>query len=327
MSVYEVVVGKGLDQTLAVLNGFLGDYLARTRNGLATEIGYYKNGQPLPLKRDSFVGARPKLVILVHGLMSTEGVWHLPDGSDYGSLLERELPYAALYVRYNTGLAIADNGAGLAALLSKLLECYPVALEELVLIGHSMGGLVIRSACHTGGLEGHAWLPHVRRVFYVGTPHLGAPAERLGKLTTTVLRAIRDPYTELIADIGDLRSSGIRDLGHADLRHEDRTLERSVWNLRDVRHPLPLLPEIAHYLVAGSLFTDPRLALVFGDALVSVASAHYTPDGVLPADRLHLVPGIGHVALAHHPAVYAWIRNHLEQNAWPISNAGADSSP
>src|SRR5262245_35680358 len=103
-----VVVGKGLDQTLAVLNGLVGDYLARTRNGLATEMQYFREGRAVSLERDSFPCDRPKLVVLVHGLMCTETIWRLPDGSDYGSLLERDLGYSAHYVRYNSGRAIAD---------------------------------------------------------------------------------------------------------------------------------------------------------------------------------------------------------------------------
>ena len=99
-----------------------------------------------------------------------------------------------------------------------------------------------------------------------------------------------------------------------------------MWDLRDGRHPLPLLPAIEHYLVAGSLFVDPRLALLFGDAMVSIASAHYAPDSVLPIEHVKLLPGIGHVALAHRPEVYDWIKTRLEQKPWPTSNAGADSS-
>lgn len=312
-------MGKRLETTLAVLNGLVGNYLSRTGNGLATEMSLYRADVPLPAGRAALAAAYPnasaRLVVLVHGLMTTESHWRMPDGGDYGSLLERDLGWTAAYVRYNTGVAIADNGASLAALLQTLIDAYPVAVEELLLIGFSMGGLVIRSACHAAEAQHHAWRSHVRRVLYLGTPHLGAPGERLGKLTSEVLRAIPNAYTRLIADIANLRSDGIQDLAHAALRHEDRALARSPWDLRDSRHPVPLLPDIEHHLIAGSLFVDPRLTFLFGDSVVPVASATY--EGIalelLPPERVHLLPGLSHVALAHSPLVYERIKAILEQ--------------
>ncbi len=314
-------MGRALDQTLAVLNGLVGDYLSRTHNGLATQLGFYRDGERIRPERDrlarSYPSARPRVIVFVHGLMNTESIWRLADGTDYGSLLERDLDWTALYVRYNSGLAIAENGPQLADLLEALLEAYPVAIEELVLVGYSMGGLLVRSATHVAGVKAQRWLSRVKRMIYVGTPHLGAPAERLGKVTAEILKLIRDPYTELIADIGNLRSQGIQDLAHADLRHEDRSPARNIWSLRDVRHPLPLLPSLEHHLIAGSFFADPRLALVFGDSLVSVVSATYggeqaIADAVLPKDHVTILPGLSHVALARHPDVYARIRSILE---------------
>lgn len=311
-------MGKSLETTLAVLNGLVGNYLARTQNGLATPMGLYHREQPLAVEREALRAAhpeaRPRLVVLVHGLMNTEHIWQMPDGSDYGSLLERELGFTACYVRYNTGRAIADNGASLSALLEALTQAYPVALEELLLIGFSMGGLVIRSACHNAVDQAHTWLPRVRRILYVGTPHLGAPGERLGKLTSNVLSSIPNAYTQLIAEIANLRSDGIQDLAHAALREEDRSLVRNPWDLRDARHPVPLLPEIQHHVIAGSLFVDPRLAFLFGDSVVPIASATYKGQAqeILPPERVHVLPGLSHIGLAHAPAVYQQIKTILE---------------
>lgn len=311
-------MGKGLESTLAVLNGIVGNYLARTNNGLATEMSLYLRDQPLGLTRDALGEAYPqasaRLVVLVHGLMNTEHIWQMVDGSDYGSMLERDLGWTAAYVRYNTGVAIADSGVRLSALLESLVSAYPCALEELLLIGFSMGGLVIRSACHAASEDSHAWLAQVRRIVYVGTPHLGAPGERLGKLTSSVLASIPNAYTRLIAEIADLRSDGIQDLAHASLRHEDRELIQNVWSLRDARHPVPLLPSIAHYVIAGSLFVDPRLAMLFGDSVVPLASATYKGQAleILPEERVQVFPGVSHIALAHTPAVYEHIKSILE---------------
>jgi pimeloyl-ACP methyl ester carboxylesterase len=225
--------------------------------------------------------------------MCTEAVWRMADGADYGERLAADLGFCPIYVRYNTGLRLADSGESFAQGLELFVSAYPAAPDEIVLIGHSMGGLVARSACHFARLEGMRWLPLVRRAVYLGTPHLGTPLERVGRAVAKVLRAVPDPYTRLVADIGDLRSGGIKDLGDG---------------LREARHPVPLLPEIEHFLVAASL-SDPWLALLFGDALVPVSSATNgrLGDGALP-DNLVILEGLDHVAIARHPPLYKTIR-------------------
>jgi triacylglycerol lipase len=296
------------DSSLAILNGVLGDYLARTDNGLATEIQLFastSSDAPLVLERDALRRALPdpgpRVVVLLHGLMCNESIWRMPDGSDYGSLLDSELGYVPLYVRYNTGLPIAENGEQLAALLARLVGVYPGTLREITAIGHSMGGLILRSACHAAQGSATAWLPLLRRAIYLGTPHLGTPLERVGRLVTRVLQAVPDPYARMVADIADLRSRGIKDLGDG---------------LRDARHPVPLLPQIAHYLVAAHLSTEPWMATLFGDALVPVGSATNGAveqvGAVLPPDHVRVLAGTGHVNLAHDPAVYGLIRTWCE---------------
>lgn len=314
-------MGRKLEASLAILNGAIGDYLARTANGLATELCVVAGlgRSPLVLNRQSLASAypmaSPRVALLVHGLMSTETVWEMKDGSDYGTRLARDLGYTPVYVRYNSGRAIADNGASLALALEALIEAYPVPLEEIVPIGHSMGGLVVRSACHAARIEKAGWLSRVRRAIYVGTPHLGAPMERVGRTVTKLLGAINDPFTRLVAEIADLRSDGVKDLGDADLRHVDRAMRRAGLALRDPRHPVPLLPEIEHYLVAGSLSDDPWLAALFGDAVVPVRSAtagHPSAallGGGIPLSHVRLIAGLSHVMLARDPEVYAFVRD------------------
>ena len=312
-------MGKKLELAVAVLNGAVGDHLARTGNGLATAMTLVANGRPLACTRAALAAAHPeasaRIVILVHGLMCTEDIWTLPDGSDYGSLLARDHGFTPLYVRYNSGLPIAENGKAFAALLDALVAAYPVTIEEIVTIGYSMGGLVVRSACHLASVAAptSAWLALVRRAMYVGTPHLGAPMERVGRVVAKLLRAVDDPYTQLAAELADLRSDGVKDLGDADLRHEDRARRLPRMSLRDPRHPVPLLASIKHFLVAGSLSTDARLASVFGDSIVPLRSA---TDGscidaatfALPPDHVRIVSGASHVALAHDARVYEHLK-------------------
>ncbi len=316
-------MGRKLEASLAILNGAIGDYLARTHNGLATGmtlVAKIGDDDALRLERASlsraFPAPSPRIALFAHGLMCTETIWEMADGTDYGTRLARDLGYTPIYLRFNSGLAIADSGAQLSTALGALVAEYPGALEEIVPVGYSMGGLVVRSACHAARLEGRSWLSRVRRAIYVGTPHLGAPLERLGRTVAKVLRTIDDPYTRLVGQIADLRSDGLKDLGDADLRHEDRAPKAMGVRLRDPRHPVPLLPEIQHYLVAGSLAADPWLAALFGDALVPVGSATAglvdpTSD-VLPPSHVKILNGLSHLMMAHEPQVYEVIRTWCE---------------
>jgi pimeloyl-ACP methyl ester carboxylesterase len=270
-------MGNHLERVIGVLNGVIGDYLKRTDNGLTTAMQLVRDGHPVPVAgafhAAASARATPRVVVLVHGLMSTEDIWTMPDGETYGSLLSRDLGYMPLYLRYNTGLRVSENGEALDALLEQLVCACPVPVEELVLIGHSMGGLVSRSAVHAASERGRRWLPLLKRAFYLGTPHLGAPLERFGSTVTWALARIDNPYTKLIADIVDLRSGGMKDLGHANLRREDWEGAGADALLQNRRHPVPLLPHIRHHLIAGALTADPWLPLLFGDAMVSLRSA------------------------------------------------------
>jgi pimeloyl-ACP methyl ester carboxylesterase len=316
-------MSNALEQLIGVLNGAVGDYLARTRNGLATRMTLVHEGKPIPSTREALAAAHPaasrRAVLLVHGLMSTETVWRDTEGETYGSRLAKDLGFSALELRYNTGLRIAENGAELDAFLDALVAAWPVPLEELVLVGHSMGGLVIRAAAHAAkergghdggrppippGPAGGEWLRVVKRAFYLGTPHLGAPLERIGHALTSALGVIGDPYTQLVADIADLRSHGIKDLRHGTIA------------LQSALHPVPLLPEIRHHLVAGTLTDSDALTLLFGDALVPLKSATFhAGDRDAPFSQRHVrvLSGRAHLTLAHDPEVYALIRGWCEE--------------
>lgn len=319
-----------LDDVLGVLNAVLGDRLERSGNGLATPMQLFSEGKPVPLTREGLAAAYPqatgRLVLFVHGLGVHEGVWAYPGapGDSYPALLTRELGLTSLTLRYNTGLHVSDNGERLAQLLQALVTHFPVPVEDLTLVGYSMGGLVVRSACHAGAQAGHAWLAHVRRAIYIGVPHLGSPLEVVGKHVAHLLRKVPNPYTRLVADVIDLRSDGVKDLGFANLVRQDWYGHEAEASLRNQRHPVPLLPDIAHHLVVGTLGADDKslLALLFGDGVVRVASAagracEGHPCPAFPQDSVAVVCGVDHVGLAHHPAVYTHVRAWCAEGAKP----------
>jgi pimeloyl-ACP methyl ester carboxylesterase len=304
-----------LDLALGILNGVVGDYLERTGNGLATPMQVIADGRPVVLTKEGLAAAYPnaanRAVLLLHGVVNTEAIFAFPEGGDYGSLLSRDFGFTPLYLRYNTGRSNPENGALLSVLLEALVRDFPTPLSELLLLGYSMGGLVVRAACHDAKVNGRDWLKQVRRIIYVGTPHRGAPLERVGRIVTKVLQSIEDPYSRLIGDIANLRSDGIKDLGSADLRDTDRAKSAASLSLKDPRHPVPLLPEVEHFLIAGSVSEDDLVSTFFGDAMVPVPSG--TDGRSMPADHIKVLPGLTHMELPHHPDVYSQIRTWFQE--------------
>ncbi|HTP27392.1 MAG TPA: alpha/beta fold hydrolase [Anaeromyxobacteraceae bacterium] len=308
-----------LDATLSALNAVLGDYLRNRANPLDLGFSLYHQNEPLACRRDSIAAAYPaasrKVCVLVHGLAMNEGCWAFPEDRQvsYGSLLEKDRGYTPLFVRYNSGLHISENGKSLSDTLAELVSCYPGPVEELVLIGHSVGGLVVRSACEVARTAGEPWLDRVAHAFYIGSPHRGTSLERLGNVTTWVLKRIGDPHTKMVAKVLNLRSAGIKDLRFASLMADDWAGRDPDALLQNACAGVPLVEGPSHHFLVGTLGPSETdvLTRIFGDAMVSVASAGGPRQdaGRLTSARetVRLFPGVSHVALMHHPDVYAWI--------------------
>ncbi len=145
--------------------------------------------------------ATGKLLLLIHGLCMNDLQWQtapqlLPGGAkgarvpgvfDHGAELAAGLGYTPIYLRYNTGLHVSQNGRELAAQLEQLLIRWPTPVLELALVAHSMGGLVIRSPVECAREQSLRWPGHLKQLVFLGTPHHGAPLERAGNWVEVVL--------------------------------------------------------------------------------------------------------------------------------------------
>lgn len=313
---------QNLVQCLAVLNGVMGDLLDERKSGLAIRMNFYFQNRPLPVTRDSLEGLKlpdgGKVCILAHGSCHSENGWKFRDepASDYGSFLKQDLGYAPFYLRYNSGLHISDNGRQLSLLLEKLVRQYPQALNEMILIGHSMGGLIFRSACYYGKKDGKKWVGLVKKIFYLGSPHFGTYFERLGKLTTSILNAIPTLPTKIIAHLGEFRSDGIKDLRHGYITHKDWSDYRSDGLFYLHRKRPALLKTAEHYLICGTISKNAgsKMARLFGDGLVHPASG--TGRGFLKSGGLNFLEencktlaGVSHYSLLKSREVYRQIRD------------------
>ena len=237
-----------------------------------------------------------RLLVLVHGLCMSDHQW-LHQGFSHGAALADELGYTPLYVRYNSGLSIAENGSRLAGLLETLLAHWPCRVDEVTLLGHSMGGLVTRSACVAASGSHHAWPERLRALVFLGTPHHGAPLERGGAGLDTLLGV--SPYSAPFTRLGQARSAGIRDLRLGTITAGEH---RFV--------PLPAGPDC--YAVAATLGTRRNVLgdRLLGDGLVPLDSAlgrHRARGATLHFPPSHQWTGhdMGHLELLHRPEVQA----------------------
>jgi pimeloyl-ACP methyl ester carboxylesterase len=299
-----------MDHTVSAINAWLGDHLATTGNELQQRMAFYKDNSPLPPERLPAPRAR-KICVLVHGLGCNESCWRFPDsGTDYGLLLEQRHGYLPLYLRFNTGLHVSTNGTLLSALLEQLITRHGGAVDELVLIGHSMGGLVLRSACHQGSVSCAGWVPLVRHVVYLGSPHLGAPLERTTNAATRLLSRFDTTATRVVRDLLNSRSSGVKDLRFGNLVDEDWRDDEPEGATCNRRTPVPWLTTARHHFVVGE--ATSRLG-VLGDGMVPPSSASSCARGTLPGapegSSVQLISGLHHLQLAHHPEVY----EHIER--------------
>ncbi|MFO1337869.1 MAG: alpha/beta hydrolase [Burkholderiaceae bacterium] len=328
-------VGRGLDAVLgalpfdtatstpereafvAALNGVFGDHLADSGNPLAITMQLRSGGRPWREAVTPGSGASGKLLVLVHGLAMNDLQW-LRQGHDHGRALARDLGFTPVYLHYNSGRHVSQNGRDFAQRLDELVAGWPVPVHELVIIGHSMGGLVTRSACHQGA--GQAWARHLSRLVFLGTPHHGAPLERGGRLADTLLAA--SPYAAPLARLGQARSAGITDLRFGNLQDADWQQHPSRHHqARDDRRPTPLPEGVATHLVAATTAAraDNLRSRTLGDGLVPLASAlgeHRDPALCLqvPDERRLVVTSANHwdlLELASRADVYAQLRT------WP----------
>jgi pimeloyl-ACP methyl ester carboxylesterase len=314
------------DIVVGALNGAWGDSFTRWRNPLALTMTVRVDGHDVAPTaaglRDAYPQRSGDLVVFLPGLCETERAWwvraedHYADRtSSHGSRLAAETGAVPVYLRYNTGLHISDNGEQLATLLTELVAHWPVEVTRLTLIGHSMGGLVIRAACCHGQERDEPWVGLVRRVVYLGAPHLGAPLEVAATAAGVALRKL--PETRPLAAALASRSVGIKDLRYGDVRPTDWADIRDpdAWRAEPA-HCAPLLETAEHYYIGATLSRDQDhfVARMIGDALVTFPSASGKGprrELALDVDRGRHLGGLHHFDLLNHPRVWALMRDWL----------------
>ena len=304
---------------VGALTGLIGDRLELEGSDLHQPLAARVGGRSVEPDAEglavAYPAATPELVVFLHGLMESEFAWRLGGRPDsYGSRLREDLGLTPVELRYNTGRHISENGLELADLLERLTAEWPVEVERIVLVGHSMGGLVARSACYQAAERGDDWVGRVRHVVSLGSPHLGAPLAQGVHWASAALHAL--PETRPLASFLRRRSAGIRDLRQGSLVDADwRDCDPDALRAAACQE-VPLLDGATHCFVAATITADPRhpVGRLIGDCLVLESSASgRSRTRRIPFEAEHglVVGGTHHIALLNHPAVYERLREWL----------------
>jgi pimeloyl-ACP methyl ester carboxylesterase len=293
--------GRGRFVSSAV-NGLIGDRLVQERPRLAITMGVRRDGRDVPLDEKGVAAAFPdatgRLVVFLHGLCENEAYWD-KNRDEMGTTYAEALVgrgWTPVFLRANTGLGLRENGVALAGLMQRLVDTWPCEVSRVALVGHSMGGLIMRAAGAVATEAERPWSELVSDVVTLGTPHLGAPiAQGIGHGSR---RMARLPETSAFGRILDQRSVGVHDL------------------VAGLAEDVPPLPHARYRLVAATVTASPRhpVGHVVGDYLVRVPSAYgrdrYGAELFPGADVLH-VGRTDHFGLLNHPAVHRAMRDWL----------------
>jgi pimeloyl-ACP methyl ester carboxylesterase len=303
---------------IAAIAGLRGDALEQEGSPLAQPMAVRVAGEPVALEPEAIASAFPaaarRIVVFVHGLMTTEFSWALGGRERFGDRLARDIGCTPVYVRYNSGRHISENGRSLSELMERLLAAWPVDVDEIALVGHSMGGLVARSACCHAAEADADWARLIEHSVSLGTPHMGAPLEQAVHVLSAGLARL--PETRPFANFLRRRSGGIRDLRRGSLVDEDwRDCDPDA--LRGAAcAEIPLLEGATHCFVSATVTRSDRhpVGRLIGDTLVLKPSA----SGRSRTRRIPFEDEYGmhlgkasHFALLYHPAVYEKLRGWL----------------
>jgi hypothetical protein len=286
----------------SAVNGLIGDKLLRERPQLAIPMAVRLGGADVGLEPDALAAAYPdatgRLVLFLHGLCENESYFlrhRERTGTTYAEMLAG-LGWTPLMLRANTGLPLRENGAALTALVQRVVDAWPVPVTRIAMVGHSLGGLVIRAAGAVADEVERPWRERVSDVITLGTPHLGAPiAWGIGHGSRGLGRV---PETAAFGRILDWRSQGVHDL------------------VAGLAEDVPPLPHARYRLVAATLTASQRHPVgdVVGDLLVRPRSA-YGRDRrgreLFPGAEVLHVGRTDHFGLLNHPQVHAAMRRWL----------------
>ena len=306
---------KSVRRLINILNGVMGDHLVTYDNPLAVSMLLYNHRCRVQHKALS-----GRVIVLCHGLCMSHLSWHVSKKNHLGKAIMRSQPDATvLYLNYNTGRRISINGRNFSKVLQDLVDSNP-DISQIDIVGHSMGGLVARSALFYAKQQGFDWFKRVGNLVTLGSPHNGANLERIGYFVQD--RIAKLPFAGSLAKLGDLRSAGIIDLRYGSIRDADwQALEGRSVLPAEFRHPTRLPLHVRSYLVAATLVEghfDSKVSSLLGDGLVTIDSALGEYEGaqalIVPECHKAIFYGVSHYDLLYNDRVHQQVVDWLLDN-------------
>lgn len=302
------VLGEGgtsaeQDAVVAALNGVVGDVLAERNSTLAIATELRREGKTIPPLPERVSG---RVLVLVHGSSASDLCWSRK-GHHHGEALEQALGFTWVAARYNSGKHVSTNGHELADSLQKLIDAWPVPVTELAIVAHSMGGLVTRAACLSAEARSLSWRAKLKSFVTLGTPHEGAPLERMGNLVNTLLGISR--YSAPLEQLAHLRSAGVTDLRFGLTKDEEWKGVDRFAHEADPRTHIELPAGVSCFAIAATTSKEFTPSSV-GDGLVPIDSAlgrHPKPELTLAFAGHRVFTGLSHLDLLNDAGVYAQV--------------------
>lgn len=304
---------------LSALNGVIGDYLEEKENPLKINMQFRFQSKVLKIEAESLKTTYPtihgKILLMIHGSCMNDIQWTRKN-HNHGEILSKELNKTLVYLNYNSGKHISSNGQNLNDSLEKLIKNWPVPVEELTIVAHSMGGLIARSALYYGQQLEKNWIKYLKKMVFLGTPHHGSHVERTGNYLDIILEAI--PYAKPFAKLGKIRSAGVTDLRYGNLVDEDWQNKDRFELKNDQRQHIPLSEQIEFYAVAAvnKKENSTKSTKSLGDNLVDIKSAlgqHKTSNKTLLFKKNNIWIGYenNHLDLLSNPKITAMLKTWL----------------
>lgn len=303
----------------AVLNGVIGDHLEKTDNPLKINMQFRFQGKVISLDKKSILKTYPKvngkILLMIHGSCMNDIQWTRKE-HNHGKKMAKELDKTPIFLHYNSGLHISTNGKIFNELLDELVLNWPVPITEITILAHSMGGLITRSALYYGDESKNKWTKHLKKVFFLGTPHHGSPLERAGNYLDAVLEAV--PYAKPFARLGKIRSAGVTDLRYGNLLDEDWQHKDRFEMYGDERQFVPLPEDVACYSIAAVIgkALNSNASQLMGDNMIGIKSAlgqHNDPNKTLhfKEENTFIAYENNHLDLLSNPEIYQKIKDWL----------------
>ena len=298
----ELVPSRKKDVFLSIINGVYGDRLLLTENELALGMQFFHQNQAIDSQLSSNLKSpSTKIMLFIHGLCMSHHCWE-SGGENLSSKMAETLGYTPVYLDYNTGRCIADNGLELAIQLEKLVDIWPVNVSNITIVGHSMGGLVARSASYYGEKNNCRWLHINKTLVSIGTPHAGAPLEKVASALENLMQL--SPYAIPFVRLTKIRSQGIENLRYGEITTSDKFV------------PLPI--DVEYFALAATLNKQQKFTTekFIGDGLVTPDSAFGQGQDssstlLIPAENKRLIYELGHNEMLTDAGVFKQLETWL----------------